>query len=89
VARLGRGGMGRVYLGRSPSGRAVAVKVVHRDLKPSNVLLATDGPRVIDFGISIAAESTALTQTGMLVGTPGYMSPEQVVGREQIHPVVS
>lgn len=170
VARLGAGGMGRVYLGRSASGRAVAVKVVraelaedarfrrrfareveaarrvtgfftaavvdaepegsppwlatayvpgvsldeavrahgawplrsvlalgaglaealeaihaarliHRDLKPSNVLLAADGPRVIDFGISFAADASALTQTGMVIGTPGFMSPEQVTGK--------
>ncbi|WP_256098689.1 serine/threonine-protein kinase [Streptomyces agglomeratus] len=170
VGRLGAGGMGRVYLGRSPSGRAVAVKVIraelaedadfrrrfareisaarrvtgfftaavvdadaekspawlatayipgmsleeavrahgcwtetsvlalgaglaealeaihsagviHRDLKPSNVLLAIDGPRVIDFGISVAAENSILTRTGMMVGTPGYMSPEQVTGK--------
>ncbi|WP_331719437.1 PQQ-binding-like beta-propeller repeat protein [Streptomyces sp. NBC_01187] len=169
VGRLGRGGMGQVYLGRSASGRLVAVKVVraeldhdpglrrrfvrevaaarrvtgfftaavvdadpdgdpawlatayvpglplstavaehgpwseravcalgaalaealegihhaglvHRDLKPSNVLLAADGPRVIDFGISLAADDTQLTQTGMLIGTPGFISPEQVVG---------
>ncbi|MFF0750476.1 ABC transporter substrate-binding protein [Streptomyces sp. NPDC004267] len=171
LARLGAGGMGRVYLGRSTSGRMVAVKVVraelaedqefrhrfarevaaarrvtgfftaavvdadpegdpawlatayvpglpldaavhahgawprrsllylgaglvealeaihgtglvHRDLKPSNVLLASDGPRVIDFGISLATETSALTQTGMVIGTPGYMSPEQVTGRQ-------
>ncbi|WP_240450491.1 serine/threonine-protein kinase [Streptomyces sp. 11-1-2] len=164
VARLGRGGMGRVYLGRSPGGRAVAVKVVrpelaedpdfrrrfdrevkaarrvtgfftaavvdaepeamppwlateyvpgmsldaavdahgawpepsalalgaalaealeavhgadvvHRDLKPSNVLLAANGPRLIDFGISLAAEATKLTETGATIGTPGFMSP--------------
>jgi serine/threonine protein kinase len=170
LARLGAGGMGRVYLGRSTSGRTVAVKVVrdelagdpefqrrfareveaarrvtgfftaavvdadptgspawlatayvpglpldeavhshgpwprrsllvlgaglvealeaihgvgliHRDLKPSNVLLAGDGPRVIDFGISIVTEASALTQTGMVVGTPGFMSPEQVTGQ--------
>ncbi|GAQ62701.1 serine/threonine-protein kinase AfsK [Streptomyces scabiei] len=169
IARLGAGGMGRVYLGRSPSGRAVAVKVVrpelaedgefrrrftrevaaarrvngfftagvvdadpdgspawlatayvpgvslgeavaahgpwpvdsvlalgaglaealeaihavdvvHRDLKPSNVLLAADGPRVIDFGISASGEASALTRTGMMVGTPGFMSPEQLTG---------
>ncbi|MCX4852123.1 MULTISPECIES: serine/threonine-protein kinase [unclassified Streptomyces] len=173
LGRLGSGGMGRVYLGRSPSGRRVAVKVVrdeiaddpgfrarfrreaelamrvggfwtaavveadpgapepwiaseyipgpslqrriaddgpfsaaevrdlgvglaealasihalglvHRDLKPSNVLLADTGPRVIDFGISKALEgsgaSTALTHTGVVIGTPGFMSPEQATG---------
>jgi serine/threonine protein kinase len=56
--------------------------VIHRDLKPSNVLLAPDGPRVIDFGISVAAETSPLTRTGLLIGSPGYMSPEQVEGRE-------
>ncbi|WP_405727579.1 serine/threonine-protein kinase [Streptomyces sp. NBC_01537] len=170
VARLGAGGMGRVYLGRSPGGRFVAVKVVrpelaedggfrrrfarevaaarrvngaftagvvdadpdgspawlatvyvpgvplgdavaahgpwpqaavfalgaglaealevihaagvvHRDLKPSNILLAADGPRVIDFGISVAGEASALTSTGTVVGTPGFMSPEQLTGK--------
>ena len=59
-----------------------AAGVVHRDLKPSNVLLAEDGPRVIDFGISRAAESTALTQTGLVIGSPGFMSPEQAAGYE-------
>jgi Protein kinase domain/PASTA domain len=54
--------------------------VVHRDLKPSNVLLADDGPRIIDFGISRAAEATMLTQTGTVMGTPGFMSPEQAGG---------
>jgi len=170
LGRLGSGGMGRVYLGRSPGGRLVAVKlvraelaeqadfrsrfarevaaartvsglftapvvdadleapvpwlatayvrglsladtitshgplpaasvlalaaglaeglgaihaagIVHRDLKPSNVLLAEDGPRVIDFGISRAVESTALTGTGLVVGSPAFMSPEQAQGR--------
>ncbi|MEV6552578.1 serine/threonine-protein kinase [Streptomyces sp. NPDC051597] len=169
VGRLGSGGMGWVYLGRSPAGRAVAVKVVrpelaadeefrrrfarevaaarlvggaftaavvdadpeadlpwlatayvpgpalseavgsdgpltggqarrlgaglvealqaihgagvvHRDLKPSNVLLAADGPRVIDFGISMVAGATGLTRAGTLMGTPPYMSPEQMTG---------
>ncbi|MFI8949033.1 PQQ-binding-like beta-propeller repeat protein [Streptomyces sp. NPDC053750] len=171
VGRLGSGGMGRVYLARSPGGRATAVKVVHeelaedpafrrrfgrevasarrvtgpftapvvdadpdadlpwlatahvpgvalgaavathgvwperfvralgsglaealeaihradvvhRDLKPSNVLLAPDGPRVIDFGISVAADDTKLTTTGAVVGSPGYLPPEQLIGRE-------
>ncbi|MFE0729876.1 serine/threonine-protein kinase [Streptomyces antibioticus] len=51
--------------------------IVHRDLKPSNVLLAADGPRVIDFGISLAAGLTAHTATGTAVGTPQFMAPEQ------------
>ncbi|MFG3291320.1 LamG-like jellyroll fold domain-containing protein [Streptomyces sp. NPDC048179] len=172
LRRLGAGGMGRVYLGRSPGGRAVAVKVVHaelvagqpefrsrfrrevaaarkvsgaftapvvdadpdaplpwlvtsyiagpslqeavaergplpadtvlglaaglaealtsihaaglvhRDLKPSNVLLAEDGPRVIDFGIARSVESATITRAGLMVGSPGFMSPEQVAGAE-------
>lgn len=169
VGRLGSGGMGRVYLGRSPGGRAVAVKVVrpelaaeedfrhrfarevdaaravggaftaavvdadpygdppwlatvyvagpslaeavrgsgpfqepqvrqlgvglvealqamhaakvvHRDLKPSNVMLAEDGPQVIDFGISQVDGASRLTLTGMVLGTPTFMSPEQIMG---------
>ena len=168
-ARLGAGGMGRVYLGFSPAGRAVAVKVihphlardpafasrfqrevaaaqavnavyaapvvaagpgdappwlatafvpapslqdviatagplpeeavwklaaglaeglravhasglVHRDLKPGNVLLAADGPRLIDFGIAAVVDGTRLTTTGGVLGTPSYMSPEQARG---------
>jgi tetratricopeptide (TPR) repeat protein len=167
--RLGAGGMGRVFLGRSPAGRAVAVKVVHpelardpefrarfrrevraaqavsgaftapvvaagpdddppwlatafiagpplsglvaetgplpqeavwrlagglvealqavhgcglvhRDLKPGNVLMAADGPRVIDFGIARALEGTALTASRVIVGTPVFMAPEQARG---------
>ncbi|MGX1887606.1 protein kinase domain-containing protein [Streptomyces sp. NPDC055287] len=171
LARLGAGGMGRVYLARSPGGRTVAVKVVrqdlatdrafrqrfrhevdiaravsgrytapvvdaapdaplpwlatayvlgpdltdvvashgalpeqtvralgaglaaalqeihaagliHRDLKPSNVLLAADGPRVIDFGIARAVDGSRMTQTGVVVGSPGYMPPEQALGKD-------
>ena len=55
-----------------------AAGVVHRDLKPSNVLLAPDGPRVIDFGIARALEATALTRSGMMVGSPQFMAPEQI-----------
>ncbi|MFJ9345505.1 LamG-like jellyroll fold domain-containing protein [Streptomyces sp. NPDC101237] len=172
LGRLGAGGMGRVFLGRSPGGRSVAVKVVHaelvagqhefrsrfrreveaarrvsgaftapvvdadpdaplpwlvtsyiagpsledavaargplaadavlrlaaglaealisihaahlvhRDLKPSNVLLADDGPRVIDFGIARSVESETITRAGLMIGSPGFMSPEQVEGGE-------
>ncbi|WP_412566134.1 protein kinase domain-containing protein [Streptomyces nojiriensis] len=59
---------------------ALAAGLVHRDLKPSNVLLGPDGPRVIDFGISRATEASALTRTGLTVGSPGFMSPEQASG---------
>ncbi|MFD4170100.1 serine/threonine-protein kinase [Streptomyces albidoflavus] len=60
-----------------------AAGLIHRDLKPSNVLLTIDGPRVIDFGIARALEATAeaaLTRTGAVVGSPGFMAPEQVRG---------
>lgn len=54
--------------------------LVHRDLKPSNMILAADGPRLIDFGISRALDGTMITGTGMVVGTPAFMSPEQASG---------
>ncbi|MFD3978977.1 ABC transporter substrate-binding protein [Streptomyces griseus] len=51
--------------------------LVHRDVKPGNVLLALDGPRLIDFGIARHEGATALTTTGAVIGTPGYLAPEQ------------
>lgn len=62
-----------------------AAGIVHRDLKPSNVLLTVDGPRVIDFGIARALQvsvESLLTSTGMVIGSPGFMAPEQILGEE-------
>ena len=57
-----------------------AAGVVHRDLKPANVLIGANGPRVIDFGISRALAGSTLTAAGHVLGTPGYLSPEQIAG---------
>ncbi|MDX2559708.1 protein kinase [Streptomyces sp. TX20-6-3] len=62
------------------------VKVLHRDLKPANVLLGTAGPKLIDFGIAQAFEATALTSTGLVVGSPGFMSPEHLAGSRAVVP---
>ncbi|MEU8587254.1 PQQ-binding-like beta-propeller repeat protein [Streptomyces sp. NPDC048664] len=77
------GALSRAQLRRLTAGLAEALRdihragVVHRDLKPSNVLLAEDGPKVIDFGISRPKDSELHTETGKLIGTPPFMAPEQ------------
>ncbi|MFD9366383.1 protein kinase [Streptomyces sp. NPDC060020] len=61
-----------------------ALDMVHRDLKPSNVMLTLDGLTLIDFGVARAAEQSQLTRTGMVVGTPAYMAPEQASGKRRL-----
>ncbi|HTZ30090.1 MAG TPA: serine/threonine-protein kinase, partial [Streptosporangiaceae bacterium] len=75
------------HLARLASGLALALSavhaagVVHRDLKPGNVMIANGEPVVIDFGIAQVPDSTRLTQTGMFMGTPGYLAPEVIEGK--------
>lgn len=65
-----------------------ALHITHRDLKPGNVILAPDGPAVIDFGIARAAEATPLTGTDMRIGTPTFMAPEQLRGAAPVTPAI-
>ncbi|WP_327695540.1 serine/threonine-protein kinase [Streptomyces sp. NBC_00459] len=86
------GSMNAGQLRRLMAGLAEALRdihrvgVVHRDLKPSNVLLAEDGPKVIDFGISRPKDSELHTETGKLIGTPPFMAPEQFRRPREVGP---
>ncbi|MEU1279303.1 serine/threonine-protein kinase [Streptomyces sp. NPDC005805] len=81
-----------VRLRRVGAGLAEALRdihragVVHRDLKPGNVMLAQDGPKVIDFGISRPRDSDLRTETGKLIGTPPFMAPEQFQRPREVGP---
>ncbi|MFI0975959.1 serine/threonine-protein kinase [Streptomyces sp. NPDC021093] len=86
AALLGdRGPMGEEQLGAALAEALAAIHgcgLVHRDLKPGNIVMAPDGPRVLDFGIARAMESSRLTSTGVAFGTPGFLAPEQAQGEE-------
>ncbi|MET8884020.1 serine/threonine-protein kinase [Streptomyces rubiginosohelvolus] len=84
---LGGAELRRLAVGLAEALRDIhRVGVVHRDLKPSNVVLSTEGPRVIDFGISRAVDQQTLTMTGRVIGTPPFMSPEQLQAPRGVGP---
>ena len=75
-------GLRRLACGTAEALAAIhAAGVVHRDLKPGNVMLSDDRPVVIDFGIAQVGDATRLTQTGLVMGTPGYLAPEVIEGQ--------
>ncbi|MCO6007524.1 serine/threonine protein kinase [Actinoallomurus purpureus] len=79
---LSGGPLARLAVGLAEALTAIhEAGVVHRDLKPNNVMMVEGAPMVIDFGIAHAVDSTRLTQTGMVVGTPGYLGPEIIDGK--------
>ena len=79
---LSAGGVQRLAVGLAEALAAIhAAGIVHRDLKPGNVMMTEDRPVVIDFGIAQAPDATRLTQTGMVMGTPGYLAPEVIEGQ--------
>ncbi|WP_158857630.1 protein kinase domain-containing protein [Streptomyces sp. NRRL B-1347] len=74
-------------LGTAMAGALAAVHAagaLHRDLKPANVLIGPEGPKLIDFGVARIPGATTMTSTGLLVGTPGFMSPEHVAGGRHV-----
>ncbi|MEU1472681.1 serine/threonine-protein kinase [Streptomyces sp. NPDC005761] len=84
---LNGGELRRLAIGLAEALRDIhRVGVVHRDLKPSNVVLSPEGPRVIDFGISRAVDQQTLTMTGRVIGTPPFMSPEQLQAPRGVGP---
>ena len=80
---MGEDGLRRLGAALAEALEAIhACGLVHRDLKPGNIIMAADGPRVLDFGIARAIEYTRMTATGASFGTPGFLAPEQALGHE-------